>query len=692
MSFDAERLYALLPALYRLRDHAHGEPLRALLEVVADQAAVLEESLEQLYDDQFVETAAPWVLPYLGDLLGIEGLPGAALAPRAEVANTLSYRRRKGTAHVLERIARDTTGLPARAVEFFQLLAATQHLNHLRPENRAWISLRGAARLEQLGGPFERLEAELDLAHTADVRRIPPGRGRYNIPNLGVFLWRLRAYRLHGSPAVPAAAAAGDPGADPDRCFRFSPLGCDAPLFNLPVTEEDPATLAAPANVPGAISRRAMHARPAEHYGAGRSLLVERRVAGAWTPLGVGQVRVCDLSGWKQPPAGMVAVDPVLGRLAFGEDQEAPPRVTFHYGFSADLGGGEYDRRSPAPPAGERVVRVRAEGGADATTLAGALALLDGRGGTVEIADGGRYAETLGPLDLHGRRVTLRAADGRRPTLVLGAALHVAGGDGDALTLDGLLVMGGRVVVDAPPAGAGGLGRLVVRHSTLVPGLALDVDGEPVAPGAPSLVVASPGTQVLLERSITGPVRAVLDAVVAVQGSVVDATTPAGIAFADPAGTGFGAVLRVEESTLFGRVMADALELVSDSILLAEVPAAADPAAWPGPVLARRTQEGCVRFSYLPPRSRTPRRFRCVPARDSDDARVRPWPASTRYGAPAYAQLPPSTPDAVRRGAGDEGEMGVLHPLLLPLREAHLRTRLDEYLRFGQEAGVFFAT
>lgn len=63
MTFDAQRLYELLPAIYRIRDAEQGEPLKALLSVIAEQAGALEENLAQLYDDQFVETSAPWVLP-----------------------------------------------------------------------------------------------------------------------------------------------------------------------------------------------------------------------------------------------------------------------------------------------------------------------------------------------------------------------------------------------------------------------------------------------------------------------------------------------------------------------------------------------------------------------------------------------------------------------------------------------------
>ncbi len=36
--------------------------------------------------------------------------------------------------------------------------------------------------------------------------------------------------------------------------------------------------------------------------------------------------------------------------------------------------------------------------------------------------------------------------------------------------------------------------------------------------------------------------------------------------------------------------------------------------------------------------------------------------------------------------------MGVTHGLYQPQRQANLGIRLEEYLRFGLEAGVFYAT
>ena len=161
MSYDPDRLYNLLPAIHRIRDAEQGEPLRQLLAVITQQIGMLEEDLEQLYDDQFIETCAPWVLPYIGDLIGYRSLHPIGpdqLTPRAEVANTIAYRRRKGTASVLEQLARDVTGWNARAVEFFQLLGCDAvHESH--PPNellRAGPAAMGAARTPGHGVRDER--------------------------------------------------------------------------------------------------------------------------------------------------------------------------------------------------------------------------------------------------------------------------------------------------------------------------------------------------------------------------------------------------------------------------------------------------------------------------------------------------------------------------------------------------------
>ena len=85
-----------------------------------------------------------------------------------------------------------------------------------------------------------------------------------------------------------------------------------------------------------------------------------------------------------------------------------------------------------------------------------------------------------------------------------------------------------------------------------------------------------------------------------------------------------------------------------------------------------------------------PRRFECQPDNGTDAALVSF--TSTVYGDPGYMQLSGRTCEAVRRGADDEGEMGAFHHLYQPQKEAYLRARLEEYLRFGLEAGLILAS
>ena len=52
---------------------------RACSTVIAEQLAIVDADVDQLYDDLFIETCDPWVVPYIGDLVGVT--PGAPMSP-----------------------------------------------------------------------------------------------------------------------------------------------------------------------------------------------------------------------------------------------------------------------------------------------------------------------------------------------------------------------------------------------------------------------------------------------------------------------------------------------------------------------------------------------------------------------------------------------------------------------------------
>jgi hypothetical protein len=200
----------------------------------------------------------------------------------------------------------------------------------------------------------------------------------------------------------------------------------------------------------------------------------------------------------------------------------------------------------------------------------------------------------------------------------------------------------------------------------------------------PTLVVEPPGVNVDAQRSILGAIRTTEFVIVSASDSIVDATDPTNVAYAALDGTGAGGNLTLAGCTVAGKVHATLLQLISDSIFWAGL-LAGD--TWPTALISDRKQEGCVRFSFLPSGAKTPRRFECI---ERTIAGPQPIFFAFRYGRPGYMKLLTSTPDVVRRGADDGGEMGAFHFVLAPLRESDLGVRMQEYLPVGLEFGMIY--
>jgi hypothetical protein len=718
-----EALYALLPAVHRLRDAREGGPLKALVTVLAREGAVVEEAIEQALDDLFIETCAPWAVPYIGGIVGYEALhaiEGLTAGSRAEVANTIAYRRRKGTAAVLEQLARDVTGWPASAVEYFLRTATCQHMNVVKPQAQTTADLRSPLELQRLGGAFDKVARSVDVRSVAQGRERKGIGGRHNLPNVGIHLWRLQAMRLTHAPATRVD----------ERRYLFDPLGAPRQLANRQEAEREITALAGPVNVPCAITRRMLDDAPAAWVSGGEGGLRAFEILVDGVPVATADIAACDLSdngsGWNHSPHAAdasgnntpVRVDPELGRIAFPNPESGEVRVSFHTAFPALIGGGEYNRAASLPPPDGAGTLVRFPNGIHAS-LQAALASLSPQGGTVEIEANDVFAAPATITAPAGVELGLRAADGFRPIVRGTAPIAVSGGADARVVLNGLVLDGCALHV-VPDAGGASLASVDLLHMTLIPGLSLTASGAPVTPGAESLRVEATGVEVSIFRSIVGPLRMTDTTNLRLEDSVVDAAAanpadnPEGLAVAGLAGEGDAAgALTILTSTVIGRLLALSLPLVSDSILHSR-PASPGQA----PVRALRRQSGCLRYSFVPDGSITPHRFRCQPQLAIDDAvaareaetgapvtdakraelaaQILPWlvPSFTALtaSAPAYAQLRRSAPAEIRTGASDEGEMGAYHLLHEPQRETNLRIRLDEYLRFGLEAGLIYET
>lgn len=201
----AARLYALLPADIRAEDAAQGRALEAFIAVLAQGSAEIDRELDRFHDALFVETAPEDALTELGALVAAEPMnplpAGAGWNARAFIANTIWYRRGKGTARVLAALAADITGEGAQAVEVFRRLVRLQHLADLRGDRPGLASLVDGETRARVG------TAQDALPRLSDLRSIARAGGRGFVPSVGLHLLR---------PVVPVFAAPDTRGLDRD--------------------------------------------------------------------------------------------------------------------------------------------------------------------------------------------------------------------------------------------------------------------------------------------------------------------------------------------------------------------------------------------------------------------------------------------------------------------------------------------
>lgn len=723
-------LFEAIPSYARLRDGQEQRALEALLALLTDELQIVERDIDQLFDNWFVETCEAWVLPYIAELIGARpmreiGDSGAGQL-RAYIANVLQYRQAKGTAAALEQVARDVSGWPIIAVEFFQHLATSENVNHLRPARHVVASLRRSDEPQLAHRPFSR------ASHLPAAGPVTGFSGRFNIPNLGLFVWRQGAQPLFPLISEPSGYLGGPVPSlmTPDGAVRrFDPLGRDLPLVNLPRPDLTIAERVSPLNVPERLRReplaeeldglRAGNVKTPRWFGSNPVLRI--RLDGTDVP--TDRLHCCHLGEAKdgsirQPStAGHVLFDPVLGRLSLHDSDKARSLET---GFTApqsfDIGGGAYDRRASldswwddifvaGEPAPWRIgVSSRTEDQTDDPLLGGPVVgslrsaiqrwnaeSVEGQRGIIAILDSGTYADAVSGANalalkkgcqlviVAGGWPGTRSSDGtfvrdeagltpalRRPHVPARLGVKSAASDSEVPTR---LVLSGIALKDIGIPAGEVLDRLDVLDCML--GVdkgefvrALWLDGQETL-------------RLTIERSLVGRLR--LDDVAAPL-SIADSILGFGSALAlgaqgvlwIPKGD-----LEIARSTIFGRTNARTIEM--------------ENCIATGRIEAEHRQQGCVRFSYLPSDSIVPRRYRCVTETSGGSSvKLRPAFVGDRLADPGFGLLSRGCPREILEGADGSLEMGVGYRQRVPARLANLRDAAREYSPFGLSCGVHF--
>lgn len=697
-----EQLYNLIPLIYRQRDAAEGEPLRALVAVLESEYQTIEQGLEALYNNWFIETCQADLIPYIGDLVGLDqisAIPMLRERQRAWVANAIGLHRRKGTPASLEHAIYAATGWVARVLEFIR--------HEIRI--RAFVEVDGLVVYAGLDSAFgtratrERLQLyfrerltllETESSAAEDV--------------VDIFLWRLQSY-----PVQHGEARALEVG-----YYTFNPFGLETPLFNHPLAQPALSHRVSERDVPAPLHQYVLFQ---EVQALRRGLQPETSflthdpvfqitvedASGTQHSIPASHILVTDLVRGEPIPAALaqgafsVAVSPEKGLLAFPPDTvPASVWVNYAYGFSADIGGGPYPRSTSSSPEPAPSLPWTAVVSKQTHTLNDhphhtafssfieALAAWEQADvdGEIHLLDSAIYDEGLAKGTVHialgTKTLSIKAVPGTQPCVV-GSFMFI-GEEGAGLKISGLLFDGS--------ISCQGAMHLSLSDLTLQPLRSASHDGLQASLYViPESITGN--VYVSIERCITGPLSLPSDTIhLTVEDSIIDGQggTAIGERGIEALTQATGPVITIRRTTVLGRVYASRCVAASDAI-------------FQGAVYVSDIEDGFIRFSYVPITSRTPSRFRCQPdlkleAAQDPLAQKEALAAtmvvfeSEQFGQPTYSQLSVETAIGIREGAEDGSEMGAFHLLFQPQRFRLLNAIIADYLPYRLKASYFLIT
>ena len=410
--------------------------------------------------------------------------------------------------------------------------------------------------------------------------------------------------------------------------------------------------------------------------GAFNAELLARYAAGQCRPI-MGKTPIqhripvrCDLSNYIKPAAGLLAIDPDLGRVAFADHEKPrmPLSASYYHGFASYLGAGAYyhdwdavdesriirvakrsapdNTRHLRPPAEGVVSEVKIfqtiQAAFDEVVSKGASHAADGIPWVIQIEDSEIYTENCHLTAAVACGVILRAAQFECP-FWRGRLIW----DGSADEITPLVVVQGILLGHTPRFRTGRFKDIQFRDCTLLRNLMLleDVRGE--KDRYPALHLDN----CIVRMRVSVYCHCKID----IKNSALDSIKKNAL-------VARRSEAAIERCTILKKVRVKSLQ-ASESIFMDKV-------------LADNPQKGCIRYSRINPQgNRLPRVYNCTfaPVTFCSDL---PWQSS-------YLKLRRGCGEAVTHWAENGGEIGVYHQAHYSLKQKNLAIKFNEYLPVG---------
>lgn len=729
----AEKIWELIPEIYRHEDGISGDPdqLRALVQILANHAAIQRRSIDRLLADSRIAEADDWAITYIGQLLGTRFVhPLNSAGRRADVAETLAYRRRAGTPRLFDALARDIADWDAVTQEAFRHLMRFPHgWEREFPVGPVTGTPRGGfphMRRVRIGdtahGPFE------DLAHRPEFRRGARGGSRYNIPKVTMHCFRKEAFDLSGvtpfalSPLhytfdpsgrghVPLFQRSGGELSEcampaewdvrmPISCrrlnagtYRIDPEQVEGTTAWAPFSERTFDTLGDLYNAAQAetafdetdVAAFTALADAALEHDTPKWCLLEgddsptpsiRISLDGTNPLSRAQIvgggleQWSDVADWLPPLAAVI--DPRRGLLQLAAEPEELSIDLIHYGALWSVGAGTRDRPGRLPDDPGALVT---DWTPDFSTLSGDHTILDSA-----TYDFGTDAGTINVPDA----AHLWAENRQRPYCRIAVAAGDPGIVIDAPDTAASLILNGLWVGLEPhpdDVGAdiftlrltGHWDRVELRDLTIDPGgLRAALAGDSAVPiPHVRLVIAGVVEELIIDRCVIGSIHEDLPP----PSSDAPSTSPACSATR----------LQICDSIIHAHASGPAIQVIGANAEMDRCTVLGDcqlgradisDSLIDGALTVQDAQGSCLRFSTVRSGERIPSPFECVIL---PEGLPKGTFESRRFGDPGYCVLTSHCPADVREGGEHRTEMGVFNRALFPIKRNDLLAKLAEF-------------
>lgn len=317
-------LYHLLPEVVRERDRETGGQLLRDLQAFGARADAIEKAIADAYSNFFIETANPWFLPYIADLVGYRpiattGLPSdadqtGAQQLRRDIGRTIWARRRKAAMHAIGDLVGALTGWRTAVFENGRTVVTTPSIRFAGGR----VPMQGTPDVRKLLGRHRIDQGPGLVPCVATVGRIdgPQRQRRWHPLDVVVEVWPTRPRLVDRQPA-------GHRG----LYWTFTATGTDVQLF-VPTGDEmeieDAFGGLRPLRVGDFLGERASALKESV-YGPDKALcLYVRTPLGKPVPVGAASIAFGPIDGGRRlplPGRALWIIDPERGRI------EGPTRI-----------------------------------------------------------------------------------------------------------------------------------------------------------------------------------------------------------------------------------------------------------------------------------------------------------------------------------------------------------------------------